>query len=892
MWIKQLHILFVIVIFFCSFPATSLARTILISNNTDFIDFADEAKSGDLNADIVFKTNLDFADADLAAIVADKLPLGYVNDSYCYTYSGQVEGNGYSIKNLIMRGRQQSGLFCKMAEASVQNLIIDNSCVFSGSEVGIITASLCGGIKIRKVTVSSRIESGNASGFIGSIVESHDDVIVIEDSKFDGSFIYNDVIDSFYAGGFIGNINKCENIELRLERNINEGVYSLTRSRVSNFGGFVGSSAGNTKVMITATDNVNRLSVDVSIHEYSYSMLGGFIGIFQGSDLMLTINNNMNYGHMTVVVGQSAYLGGYVGDIPASNSTLIVTNNMNECTLSLSVSSDASSSIRCSSYLAEITGTNNSVLFQNNTNQGGSSVEGGSGTEANFGGYIACHSCSIPQLSFFNNINSGFLTMSGSLRGSYYGGLVGLLHVSSSSYAEIGSVHIANNVFGGNAFFDLKPSNSASYYIGGMIGINPIDQKLVLELYENNTHSASIEGVFNNGPLYLGGIFGQLNSVGEQIRVIGNTNEGRISVSGISSQSGSSFISGIIGLASNFGSPIIEDNANYGNVSNNCLWFTAAATGMVWTTVYGNRIVTIRNCVNHGFIEGNNAYGITNVVDVADNIVNMGFVKGEEDSFSFWKNASEQKSIYGLDETCTSCSENVTRFKKNDSDGQYHTLDERNEVVSEKLNEEAVKNGYRLRWDKRLMLRVPAKIHLKGLVDKTIEVLVGTTFGDIRELIDYLKSDDYAIGDSDKNQLIQRGEEVKGDMTIIVMERNVIEIYMEEGVREVNVKDIATRISELTGIDVMKIMIDVVYDEERYVIRVIVTIGSMEDGEKIVNAVNALDKEGCQYGILCRSREAHIIVEEQELSCVQSKGILEGLIAMVMMRLLMIAFHQ
>ena len=60
----------------------------------------------------------------------------------------------------------------------------------------------------------------------------------------------------------------------------------------------------------------------------------------------------------------------------------------------------------------------------------------------------------------------------------------------------------------------------------------------------------------------------------------------------------------------------------------------------------------------------------------------------------------------------------------NESDGQYYTIDEHT-AINHLLNTEADSRGYSLRWDRELMLRTPAIIHIGGELNEDVDVLEG-----------------------------------------------------------------------------------------------------------------------------------------------------------------------
>jgi len=161
----------------------------------------------------------------------------------------------------------------------------------------------------------------------------------------------------------------------------------------------------------------------------------------------------------------------------------------------------------------------------------------------------------------------------------------------------------------------------------------------------------------------------------------------------------------------------MTDNANYGHLITDCPNIDNVVCGLICvdTSVTGTG-VNIENCVNKGSVEGAKAYGISNTISGANNVVSMGVVNGkdEESSYSFWGKTGIGTSIYGLTDVCVlNCDGNtVNLFEMNESDKKYHTVTDNNAIVDSLLNEEADRKGYYLRWDRNLMLRKPIIIHI------------------------------------------------------------------------------------------------------------------------------------------------------------------------------------
>jgi len=246
-------------------------------------------------------------------------------------------------------------------------------------------------------------------------------------------------------------------------------------------------------------------------------------------------------------------------------------------------------------------------------------------------------------------------------------------------------------------------------------------------------------------------------------------------------------------------------------------------------------------------------------------------VGGKSQSYSFWSSATEvPTSLFGLNDKCENCDGNVTLIVQDASDGKYYTVGGDKTPIDSLLNAEADKNGYKKRWSHSLSLESNITIHIGSPLNVALDVLNGTTLEEITILKQYLDSPKtYAIGDIRSNAVLTGKSVVTEDMEIIVMDRNGVAIDMEKGkvvVSDVDTTELANSISAISGVDTKDILIDVEV-ENGYVLRVIVILSSSELTQKVIASVNNLvNDEHCNYGILCRSQRAYLLVEDQFLS--------------------------
>ena len=100
------------------------------------------------------------------------------------------------------------------------------------------------------------------------------------------------------------------------------------------------------------------------------------------------------------------------------------------------------------------------------------------------------------------------------------------------------------------------------------------------------------------------------------------------------------------------------------------------------------------------------AYGITNIITKARNVVSMGEVNGPSGSFTFWNTSTDVDLLFGMDGKCVNCTDSTTIFVYNTSTGFYEIV-ESGEHVHDLLNAEVEKHNYGVFWTEELDLIYP-----------------------------------------------------------------------------------------------------------------------------------------------------------------------------------------
>ena len=116
---------------------------------------------------------------------------------------------------------------------------------------------------------------------------------------------------------------------------------------------------------------------------------------------------------------------------------------------------------------------------------------------------------------------------------------------------------------------------------------------------------------------------------------------------------------------------------------------------------------TVLNSINKGGVNGTtSAYGITNIITKARNVVSMGEVTGPSGSFTFWNTSTDVDLFFGLDGKCVNCSDGTTLFVHNTNTGFYEVF-ESGEHVHDLLNAEVEKQNFGMFWTEELDLVYP-----------------------------------------------------------------------------------------------------------------------------------------------------------------------------------------
>ena len=497
---------------------------------------------------------------------------------------------------------------------------------------------------------------------------------------------------SFKGSTFNGNNHKITNLVMNTTTKTykNAGLfYHLYNATIENL--IIDSScsfAGDISAALAPsfTDDVTVKNVIIKATVTAQRYAAGFIGSVQNThDLPLSFENCVNEGHITSI---DQYAGGFIGrmyDCP--NRQVVISNSFNN--------GNVTGKNSVGGFIGGIdkgsdgkTINSAMIFFVGSSNNGNVTSEG-----SLVGGFIGM--ISNTEKVLISALNS---TNSGSVHGNHYiGGFVGSVQRSTNIEVIISNCENHGSITG-------------SYSVGGFVGY----------IYNSANSALNITNGINNGFTkgtgeQVGGFIGTLN-------LNDNLNVGITNSEIIASVSGRTHVGGFIGITMNSKNSkivlshcicgdLINGSGNVGGfvgyITSNSGFSLALeitnsvnegtiltsnknACGMfcVDTKYNFNVSTTVHNSINRGEVRTGSigtAYGITNNITKATNVVSMGWVTGSSNSHSFWETSFDASMFFGLKSKCQKCADDgATVFEKSAENGLFIT--ESGERVDETLN--------------------------------------------------------------------------------------------------------------------------------------------------------------------------------------------------------------
>lgn len=262
------------------------------------------------NQDITLAADIDFSNSTTS------FPLGLSDTNNCVSYTGTFDGRWHTIRGInASLIKSDAGIFCSLTNATIKNLVIDDSCIFAGSKAGSLSAVAGGDITVRNVVSRATVRANDLAGGLIANVNweiKRSGTLVIENCTQDGN-----ITSSKVAGGFIGKLSSGSTSSIR-------ALISYSRSNgavegIEGAGGLVGDlqpcelkmeishCTSKCFISVTSTPNPDRKK----------DYFGGFFGrvnVCKDAEVAITNstrNGKINYGFTQPV----PFIGGFIGFI-------------------------------------------------------------------------------------------------------------------------------------------------------------------------------------------------------------------------------------------------------------------------------------------------------------------------------------------------------------------------------------------------------------------------------------------------------------------------------------------------------------------------------------------------------------------------------------------------
>lgn len=518
-----------------------LEQEYLETGEASGLDWADE------NGVIQIKADLDFAGVEMKPIT---------------TFSGILEGNGFTISNLTISSYEaNSGLFATLVNATVRNLNFASSCSISSSYLsgastaGTLVAEIKGSCTLENIHTAATVSGATQMGGIaGTAIEKTGDVLFSNCSN-SGTITFPQV--QALADVKVGGICGYNEEKVSYENCKNTGalsVLSLGGNKFLQLGGIVG---GASDANMTKCTNEGPLKIDCRAMSNIY--YGGIVGrTFRGN-----AEECVNTGSMTLTdssEGARVYMAGCFGSLEGNGRTAngAPMHNYSGCSNS--------------AYIKSACVTVNDVLL---------------------GGIIGL--LYLSDVDINNCSNSGAIELTTTISNSGAGGIVGTAAKKSDAVYNNRSI-LQNCTNTGAVSFTETRSNSAWQHIAGICGRTAHNDILI----QNCTNRGNVT-INQTTRANAGGIVSE-----SKCDVKGCTNYGTI----YATDSHVDYYSALGGIVARMNdAKTVSDCTNHGTIIYNGKGFTKANAnkGIVGQGgVIGIQYLGfVENCANYGTVLGN-----------------------------------------------------------------------------------------------------------------------------------------------------------------------------------------------------------------------------------------------------------------------------------------------
>ena len=241
--VRPLNLLLLLFVVGTVVQSTCAAMT--VTSPEDLGDLFNTTTSTLVVADIVLLADLDFEGSSV------KLPLGLNDGNTCTPFSGTLDGMHHNIKNI----KQASALFCELANATINNLVFNESCEFDSSvqSCGALSAKASGTVPVTNVQNNANVSAfAHCGGLIGLVKEQSNITLLHNTNR--GTVSCN-----VCGGGLVGYVERSSTIVVEMCHN--HGTVSTTSPYdVATAGGLIG---------FVSEGAVSQLVVVQTLHVFS-----------------------------------------------------------------------------------------------------------------------------------------------------------------------------------------------------------------------------------------------------------------------------------------------------------------------------------------------------------------------------------------------------------------------------------------------------------------------------------------------------------------------------------------------------------------------------------------------------------------------------------------------
>ena len=454
---------------------------------------------------IVLANDLDFSEKKITT------PLG-MHDETCFAFGGILDGKGHTITMLNVTSQGAAGLFCSLEEATIKNLVIDSSCLFSGDSVGALCPFAKGSVTLNNITNMANVGgSSNIGGLIGYIDEIQGPTIVQIENCFSNCSVTSMNEDTGVVGGLIGGVYDNTHITLNISNCSNNITIAYSPN---DAGAIVGQIYGNKNIVVAISKSINNCIFGLVF--VGAGLIGGISG---NIDIAVNVSDIISHCLFYSV----PYASGLIDHVYNNTNMVVTLSNSQVSGVASEYLPDATGFVSSVSSCA-----NASVTISNCTNE----LSGDDNYQSGFIGYISDNNDT--SLHFSNCVNNANITQSF----GHAGGFVMMLSRNTNLNITLSRAinnGIVKNKYNGGGFIGFSEKNSKtnivffnctnhgqllgnteSYKLGGFVG----------GISDSNETNMIILNCENNGPVTV-----RYDKVGGFIGYIANNNNSTVFIS-------------------------------------------------------------------------------------------------------------------------------------------------------------------------------------------------------------------------------------------------------------------------------------------------------------------------------------------------------------------------